>query len=294
MAVVVGAGLLRLFYWSSRPHLKTNNLRNKAFFIFTGFVMPLLATGFIKTDWMEYRLNFHLNPLFVLIYVFACAEIFRAAQQWLARRGLGQGWCVTASVAIALALLGCGEQIYPQRVYHLVTRKYGDPVDPRSAPGSHFRLMPDHELPGAYVKRRRAESDIVIAMDWLAQRNYVGRIDYWLRTDAFKLQSYRRGREYFDIYTGTQIVATVEELQKIIAERATRRVWIITASAYTETQLHVTTEMLNFLKSLSQYVVFKGRDEKSLVYLLPDQSQQIALPDLKTMHPTTERAILEQ
>jgi hypothetical protein len=154
--------------------------------------------------------------------------------------------------------------------------------------------MPDHQLPGAYVKRQRAESDIVIAMDWLAQRNYVGRIDYWLRTDAFKLQAYCRDQKYFDIYTGAQIVATVEELQKIIAERATRRIWIITASAYTETQLHVTKEMLNFLQSLNQYVVFKGRDEKSLVYLLPDQSQQVALPDLKTTRHTIERAILAQ
>jgi uncharacterized membrane protein len=275
MAVVAGAGLLRLFFMSSQPGRETNHLRDKAFFICTGFVIPLLATGFIKTDWMEYRLNFHLNPLFVLIYVFAFAEIFRVVQHGLARRGLGQGWRAAAAVALGLALLGCSEQVYPQRVYHLITRNYGDPVDPHAAPGSHFRLMPDHQLPGAYVKCRRAESDMVIAMDWLAQRNYAGRIDYWLRTDAYKLQAYRRGQDYFDIYTGTQIIATVAELQKIIAARTTRRIWIITASAYTETQLHVTNEMLNFLKSLDQYVVLAGRDEKSLVYLLPAPPQQI-------------------
>jgi Dolichyl-phosphate-mannose-protein mannosyltransferase len=273
MATVVVAGLLRLFHQSSQPYRKASDHKVKAFFIFTGFVIPLLATGFLKTDWMEYRLNFHLNPLFVLIYVFAFAELLQAAQQWLARRGLGQSWRVATPIVIGLALLGCGEQIYPQRVYHLVTRDYGDPVDSHSAPGSHFRLMPDHQLPGDYVKRQRLESDIVIAMDWLAQHNYAGRIDYWLRTDAYKLQAYHRGQNYFDIYTGTQIVATVEDLQKIIAERAARRIWIITASAYTESQLHVTNEMLNFLNSLNQYIVLTGRDEKSLVYLLPAQPQ---------------------
>lgn len=289
MAVVVSAGLLRLFYLGSQPRLESNDRQAKAFFIFTGFVIPLLATGFIKTEWMEYRLNFHLNPLFVLIYVFAFAELARAASLWLSRHGVEKSWRVATSIAIGIVLFVCCEQVYPQRVYSLIARNYGDPVDYRSAPGSHFRLMPDHQQPGAYVKCHRAASDIVIAMDWLAQRHYLGQIDYWLRTDAFDFQSYCRDRKYFDIYTGTQVVATVEELQKIIDTRASRRVWIITASPYTESQLHVSTAMLNFLNSLNSCLVFKGRDEKSVVYLLPEQTRRTGLPDLHTTRSVTKR-----
>jgi len=282
MAAVAGAGLLRLFYLSAPNDAGTEDRKVKAFFIFIGFVMPLLATGFIKTEWLEYRLNFHLNPLFALIYVFVFAEIFRAARQWLNRRQAKKSWRLAAPIMIALALVGCCEQIYPWRIYNLLSRNYGDAVDYRAAPGSHFRLMPDHQAPANYVKQNLAASDIVIVVDWLAQRNYLGRIDYWLRSDAFAYQSYYDDQKYFDIYTGTPVVASVEALQKIIAERATRRIWIITASPNTETKLHLSAEMLNFLDTLKSNIVFTGRDKKSFVYRLPAQIRPTALSNLHT------------
>ena len=55
--------------------------------------------------------------------------------------------------------------------------------------------------------------------------------------------------------------------------------------------LHVTAEMLDFLKSLNQYIVLKGRDEKSLVYLLPAQLRQIDPQNAGLMN---ERAVLEK
>jgi len=287
MATVVGAGLLRLFYLSAPNQDATNDCKVKAFFIFIGFVMPLLAAGFIKTEWLEYRLNFHVNPLFVLIYVFTFAEIFRAARHWLNRRQAKKSRCVVVLALLSLAFVGCCEQIYPQRLYNLLTRDYGDPVDYRSAPGSHFRLMPDHQAPANYVQSQRVENDIVIVVDWLAQRNYLGRADYWLRSDAFAYQSYHDDQKYFDIYTGTQVVPSVEALQKIIAERATRRVWIITASPNTETQLHLSAAMLNFLDTLKSDIVFTGRDKKSFVYLLPAPIRPTALSDLRTLRPAT-------
>jgi len=288
MAAVVGAGLLRLFYLCAPNEDATTDRKVKAFFIFIGFVMPLLAAGFIKTEWLEYRLNFHLNPLFVLIYVFAFAETFRGARRWLIHRQAKKSWRVAVPVLISLTFVGCCEQIYPQRIYRLLTRDYGDPVDYRSAPGSHFRLMPDHQATAGYVRKNLAAGDIVIVVDWLAQRNYLGRSDYWLRSDAFAYQSYHADQKYFDIYTGTQVVPSVEALQKIIAERAARRVWIITASPNTENQLHLSAEMLNFLDTLKSDIVFTGRDKKSFVYLLPAQIRPTALSDLRTLRPVTE------
>ncbi len=285
MALVVGGGLLRLFYLSAQNREQTEGRRTQAFFIFIGFVMPLFAAGFIKTEWMEYRLNFHLNPLFVLIYVFAGAEIFRAARQWLNHRQAKTSWRLAVPVLIGLVLAGCCEQIYPGRIYALLSRDYGDPVDYRVAPGSHFRLMPDHQATAAYVQKNRQAGDIIIAMDWLAQRNYLGHIDYWLRSDAFAYQSYYNEQNYFDIYTATPVVASVAALQKIIAERAGRRIWIITASPNTAIQLHISAEILNYLDTLKSDLAFTGRDKKSVVYLLPALAPPTALSGLRASRP---------
>ncbi len=274
MSLLVLAGLLWLFHMNRMPAGTAT-----AHFVCLAFVVPMLATGYIKTNWVEYRLNFHLNPLFVLIH--ACVfwglfthvrGIWTAAARWQV--------ALTGMLA-ALAFVAVSEQIYPPRLLKVLARTYGSPVDPRSAPGSHFRIMPDHAHAGEFVRRSKQEGDVIIAMDWLAQSHYLGHIDFWLRSDAFVPQTYRRNGNYFDIYTGTQVVAKLAELERVIAEYAGRRIWIITASPYTEAELHISGEIMDFLRARPQHVVFQGRDAKSLVYLFGPPSCLPAHPQEK-------------
>lgn len=265
MSLLVLAGLIWLFH-AGRALTGTT----AAHFISLAFVLPMLATGYIKTHWVEYRLNFHLNPLFVLLHAYVLGSVFAfvRANGLMTRR-----WqrALTGLLA-AVAFLGLSEQLYPARLVNLLARTYGSPVDRRSAPGSHFRIMPDHVHPGEFVRRHQQQGDVIIAMDWLAQSYYAGHIDFWLRSDAFVPQTYRQGGNYFDIYTGTQVISNLTDLKTVIAQHAGRRIWVITASPYTEAELHISVEIMDFLRHHAPHVVFQGQDGKSLVYLFETAS----------------------
>lgn len=259
MALVVACGVLWLF------HANTGERYSPAVhFLLLVFTLSLVTIGFIKTDWVEYRLNFHLNPLFVIIFAAVCLKLFERFAHWQNP--------LVAPLMMGAVLFTC-EQIYPARINDVVAREYGSPIDVRTAPGSHLVLMPDHQGPAQYVKQHAARHDIVIAMDWLEQSFYGGKIDYWLRTKHYTEQSYQTRHEYFDFYTSTQVVATVEGLQRIISERGVRNVWIVTASPYTEMQLHVSQAVLDYLAQLDLWRVYRGRDEKSFVYKIAGERE---------------------
>lgn len=261
MALFVCFALLLLLH-ASHKH-------SGAYFTCIAFILPILATGYIKTNWVEYRLNLHLNPLFVLLYAFISREIWHCLQTQLRRYHLPAFSRIATPLAAAFIFALSCEQTDPWRITKVLSRTYGSKVDPRSAPGSHFRIMPDHQLPGRFVKQYHQPQDIVIAMDWLAQSYYAGHIDFWLRSDAYVPQTYRVGENYFDVYTGTQVLSSLTDLEAVLTEHPNRRVWIITASPYTEADLHISPEIMDYLQINKPLAVFQGRDDKSLVYLFP-------------------------
>ncbi len=264
MAIVAGLGLLWLFHSNVGPSSSP-----AVHFLLLVFTLSLVAIGFIKTDWVEYRLNFHLNPLFVIIFAAAFVRLFRQFANWLQGTALAPLRSpIMIPAMLGVLLLTC-EQIYPERIANVVAREYGGPLDARTAPGSHLLLMPDHQGPAQYVKHHAAPHDIVIAMDWLEQSFYGGKIDYWLRSNHYVEQSYQTRHEYFDFYTSTQVVARVEDLKRLIARRGARAAWIVTASPYTEMHLHVSQAVLDYLAQLEACRVYRGRDGKSFVYKIP-------------------------
>ncbi len=255
MASVTALGILWFFHSNVGPRFSY-----ATHFVLLAFTLSLVTIGFVKTDWVEYRLNFHLNPLFVILFAAALVKLFE--------RFTAFPRPLTVAVMLGVAFLAC-EQIYPARVVGVVNRDYGHALDVRTAPGSHLLLMPDHQGPAVYVKQNAAAGDLVIAMDWLEQSFYGGKVDYWLRTDDYEGQSFHVRHEYFDFYTRTRVVAQVSDLEGIIAQRGAKAVWIVTASPYTEMQLHVSREMLAYLDQFAPNLVYRGRDGKSVVYKLP-------------------------
>ena len=57
--------------------------------------------------------------------------------------------------------------------------------------------------------------------------------------------------------------------------------WIVTASPYTEMQLHVSQAVLDYLAQLETCLVYRGRDGKSFVYKIPAQCHNPDEPDPK-------------
>lgn len=264
MASLTGVGLLWFFHTNAGKRFSY-----ATHFILLAFTLSLVATGFVKNDWVEYRLNFHLNPLFVILFAAVLVKLFERIAEWLQRARYANYRRVVMMPVMIIMAFGTCEQVYPGRITSVVARDYGSPLDFRTAPGSHLLLMPDHQGPAQYVKQNAQPDDIVIAMDWLEQSFYGGKVDYWLRTDHYEGQSFHMRHEYFDFYTRTQVVAHAAELDRIISQRGARAIWIVTASPYTEMQLHVSTEVLGYLDKLLPYLTYRGRDGKSLVYKLP-------------------------
>lgn len=268
MAAITGLGLLSLFHANAGKQFSY-----ATHFGLLAFSLSLIATGFAKSDWVEYRLNFHLNPLFVILFAAVLMKFFENFAERLRRTRLAKFQRPLMAATVTGVLFCACEQLHPARLARVLARDYGSALDPRTAPGSHLLIMPDHQGPAQFVKENAAPNDVVIAMDWLEQSFYGGKVDYWLRTDDYEGQSHYVRHEYFDFYTRTQVVARLADLERIVAQRRNRTLWIVTASPYTEMQLHVSAEVLGYLDQLTPHLAYRGRDGKSLVYRLPPRPE---------------------
>ena len=261
-ALIVSAGILWLWQQSQRSR---NGL--PAYFAIAAFTLPILANGLVKPGWVEYRLNFHLYPLFVTIYGGLIWELLAQIGKFRFRQLRFQA-CTSAVLAV-IFLFAALELVSPRRAAAVVNRRCGDQLDPTTAPASHLQVMPDHRGPGEFVRQQRVQGELVVAMDWLAQSYYCGSLNFWLRSDYYEEQSYKIKHEYFDVYTGTKVVSTAAELADLINSRNRRGLWIISASPYYETGMHVSNEILAYLEQQQDRIVYRGRDQKSIVYYFP-------------------------
>jgi len=133
---------------------------------------------------------------------------------------------------------------------------------------------PDHKTTAEYVRKNLQERDLIIAMDWLAQYNYIGRTDYWIRTEGYMDQTYLEGGRLRDLYTGALVIPDLEQLKQVISHNRERRIWIITSSLEVRDMEKVTEDIVTFLDGLYQHVVYVGKDQESKVYLLDSSGQE--------------------
>ena len=118
------------------------------------------------------------------------------------------------------------------------------------------------------MKKNLQDRDVVITMDWLAQYNYIGKTDYWIRTAGYERQTYLQRGRLRDLYTGAFLIADLNHLKSVLSKKRGQRIWIITSSLEVRNLNKVTEDIVSFLESLSEYVVYVGKDGESKVYLL--------------------------
>ncbi|MFQ5628394.1 MAG: ArnT family glycosyltransferase [bacterium] len=265
MTIVATIGLFILCRQSKYSPKKQKNI-----FIVSAFVLPLLTNGFVISHFIEYRVNFYLNPLYILMFAFAIFAYGEAFNKYLKKKITGNGRRFFAlAIYACLVALAC-EQAYPNHLLESITREYGEKIDKTTAPGSHLRLMPDHASTGEFVNKNKLPDDIVIVTDWLAQYVYAGKIDYWLRTNAYRHQAFLSGNEYYDTYTGTQIISSLEKLQAALAKCHEKRIWLVVTLPYQNIDLHLSREIIEFLDTKKQKIIYQGRDGASSVYLFSE------------------------
>lgn len=249
------------------------------FFYLINFLLPLVFFGFFRTH-VQPRYLFQLHPLLVLLFLVAIREISKAildlflepfsirAKPWF------QKLLVALICFIFIILLS--DQVSWSTTQRIVNRDYKDRITTdiifRSGRTEHY----DHQGIGRYVQHYLQPEDIVVAMHMVFQYIYGGgKVDYWLWTggpgtwDAWE----KTAEGWKDVYVGARWINSLDALQKLIAERGERRLWLVaTPSLYK--QDHINQEVANYILSQKERLVFRGRDGLSGVYLWVRPSEE--------------------
>lgn len=249
------------------------------FFYLINFLLPLIFFGFFRTH-VQPRYLFQLHPLLVLLFLVAIREISKAildlflepfsirAKPWL------QKLLVALICFIFIILLS--DQVSWSTTQRIVNRDYKDRITTdiifRSGRTEHY----DYQGIGRYVQHYLQPEDIVVAMHMVFQYIYGGgKVDYWLWTggpgtwDAWE----KTAEGWKDVYVGARWINSLDALQKLIAERGERRLWLVaTPSLYK--QDHINQEVASYILSQKERLVFRGRDGLSGVYLWVRPSEE--------------------
>lgn len=237
------------------------------------FWAPLLLHG-IAGEKFALRYNVHLDVFLVLL---AMIGLWGLPDFFARLSPARSGWLRVPALAAAALLLAV--DLNPAGVWRLSA---ADPMVASKA-GSYwerYELFPysDQAGIGRYVKERLQPEDIVVAMDWLEQYQYIGRTTYWIRTAGYEDQSYPDGDTLRDTYTGAIVVPDLAALHALLARHADRRVWILTCRNVIDSRETVTDDMLAFLDTLEAEVAFVGADGVSRVYRLDPGTVGTASP----------------
>jgi hypothetical protein len=94
---------------------------------------------------------------------------------------------------------------------------------------SGYALHPDHQGAARFVRSLNpTAADIVLAEDVLQQTYYLGSVDYWLISRQFARRYVERvdGR-IVDFYTGTPVIGSGEELERLLRQHPEQRIIVI-------------------------------------------------------------------
>lgn len=277
MTGLAGIGSLWCFHVGSR------NSALKPLFILYAFTVPLLVHGLAPSG-SSLRYNFQLHVLFIVLAVLGVTKWHEIADGLLPdnlARSLSQriglvphrlmGGFITGSLFLAAVSI----DVNPLKSFLVTERAYHhEGTRKKLFERWGFEYYPDHKTTAEYVRKNLRESDLIVVMDWLEQYNYIGRTDYWIRTDAYIHQTYLQEGRLRDLYTGAFVIGDLEQLKQVISDNQGRRIWIVTSSLEIREMAKVSEEIVTFLNSLSEEVVYVGKDQESKVYLLESSRQE--------------------
>jgi hypothetical protein len=168
-------------------------------FLLLGAWLPLFLIGFFSWYPDARYTEFALLPLL--------AGAFAVAARWKAIPAL-------ASQALAAGVI-CILIVNPVNVAHAVN--------------SGYSIHPDHKGAAEFIRSVHVgPRDILLAEDVIEQTYYLGRVDYWLIGPgvASEFTQEKHGR-IVDIYTGTPVMVTGDELRALIEKPGRGVIYII-------------------------------------------------------------------
>ena len=270
--IMTGIVIAGSIWWFLR-YIKNGTIGKEDLFIILGFWGPLFVLGLTR-EWIGLRF---VMPLYIF-YLIIFARTLEQGIIWIREKmenskfsNMGQ-MLFEHKLLLVIVLLMLGflpvlnEHHGIREAFGTSSITYGQPISPII--NSSFPFRPDHKGAGEYVKEHLNPDDLVIAMDVIEQYYYVGKADYWLREvrDAMAY-SYKRDEVYYDVYTNSKILTTFKELQSLLNQKRTYRIWIITSGELTGKGTQFIPEGISEFLSKSKNLVYTGRDNETRVYL---------------------------
>jgi len=242
-----------------------------ALFLVGGFWLVLFANGVLKTKFEFFRYNLHVDPFFLMLVV---AGLF-AIPNLLEKLGLSLPAALKSTsskrvyplVIATIAVAG----VNPIAAILTSDRDYIETTFPYPALG--LDRYDDFKTPAAYVSDHLQDDDIILVLEPREYWNYIGRVDYWLRTSNYESQTYQeRGRAY-DRYLGIPVLHSSNEVRALVAGR-NGSVWILFSRDQLARTPWVSADLKTYLNSLDDHIVYVGRDEQTVVVRVAERHPQ--------------------
>jgi hypothetical protein len=138
---------------------------------------------------------------------------------------------------------------------------------------SGYATNPDHQGAAAFIQSiNPGPNDIVIAEDVLQQTYYLGHVDYWLQGEkAAAPYILNVNGVWQDLYTGTPLIGTPQDLQRLISKPGRGAIYIIGSGENQEDgRLSMRgAGLAKMLESPRFKVIYRGRDNLTTVLKMP-------------------------
>jgi 4-amino-4-deoxy-L-arabinose transferase-like glycosyltransferase len=245
------------------PTATTGSTAEASGFVLLALATPLVVNGLFDTAFEFFRYSVPFNTFYFTLIGLALVhwrEVLAGLGGSRRRGPLSSG----AAGTVLLSMLVLAFDLNPLRAW-LVTRQ--EHLN-ESAVYRAFDMESnrDFKAPAEFVASNATVEDLIIVLDSREYYNYIGRLDYWVRTSVYESQTYRGddGR-LRDRYVGTPLIMSVDELSEVLAAPQ-RRKWLIASDEMLRNTRAVTDDIKAFIFEQHERIVYVGRDGTTKVY----------------------------
>ena len=239
-----------------------------ALFLVGSFWLVLFVNGVLETKFEFFRYNLQLDPFFLMLVVaglFAIPDLLAqlgvSIPRLLKKHSDGRAWTIAVAT---IAIIG----VNPFAAVLTSARDYTETTFPFTSLG--LDSYEDFKTPAAYVSDRLQDDDIVLVLDPREFWNYIGRVDYWIRSSNYESQTYLvRGRA-LDNYLGVPLLHSKDEVEAAIAGRNGNNAWILFSRTRLARTPWISADLKAYLNSLDDRIVYVGRDRQTVVIRITD------------------------
>jgi hypothetical protein len=226
---------------------------------------PIVGNALFSSPFEIFRYNAAFNTLFFVFVALAFVHWRELVPAWRPAlpRPLVSRTAVTLGTTL-LVMLVTAYDLNPLRGWLAVERQY-------SNDGALYRTFgitaySDFKTTADFVARNASPHDLIVTPDSREYYNYLGRVDYWLRSGRYADQSYESHGTLRDLYVGAPLVMTLPELEAALA-LPNRTKWVLASTAALKDPVTpVATDIKAFLRNAEQRVVYVGLDGDRKVY----------------------------